>query len=186
MGHQNHYETLGISRNASMDDIKKAYKELARKWHPDKNPNDKAKAEKKFKEVAAAYMVLSDGEKRRSYDQDEELKHFQTEMNRRRMHDEKIRRMGREQEEYLRKQEARRARAHRSSSDDHLHFKDHESLFNDFFADRDEWRRLVPNLFASDRRFGHAMFDMNELIKNAFEMTQNPRASKIANVYLHK
>jgi molecular chaperone DnaJ len=62
------YETLGVPRNAEAGDIKKAYRKLAQRYHPDKNPDDKA-AEEKFKEITAAYETLSDPEKRRAYDQ---------------------------------------------------------------------------------------------------------------------
>ena len=61
------YEVLGISRNASPDEIKKAYRKLAIQYHPDKNPGDKS-AEEKFKEIAEAYAILSDPEKRSRYD----------------------------------------------------------------------------------------------------------------------
>jgi molecular chaperone DnaJ len=61
------YEVLGVSRSASQDEIKKAYRELARKWHPDRNPEDSA-AEEKFKEIQQAYDALSDPEKRKQYD----------------------------------------------------------------------------------------------------------------------
>ncbi len=62
------YEVLGVSRNATDDEIQKAYRKLARQYHPDRNPGDKA-AENTFKEVAAAYEILSDKQKRAKYDQ---------------------------------------------------------------------------------------------------------------------
>ena len=66
---RNYYEVLGVQRNASEADIKKAYRQLAKKYHPDMNKGDKAaEAEEKFKEVNEAYSVLSDAEKRRQYD----------------------------------------------------------------------------------------------------------------------
>jgi molecular chaperone DnaJ len=64
---RNYYDTMGVARNASAKDIRKAYRRLARQHHPDVNPGDKA-AEARFKEINAAYEVLSDAEKRRKYD----------------------------------------------------------------------------------------------------------------------
>ena len=61
------YKVLGVDRKASADDIRKSYKRLARKYHPDVNPGDKS-AEEKFKQVAGAYDLLSDVEKRRRFD----------------------------------------------------------------------------------------------------------------------
>lgn len=67
-GKRDYYEVLGVDRNASADEIKKAYRKLAIKYHPDKNPGDK-EAEEKFKEAAEAYSVLSDADKKAKYDQ---------------------------------------------------------------------------------------------------------------------
>src|SRR5579872_1307460 len=68
MNKRDYYEILGVSRTAQADEIKTAYRKLAMKYHPDRNPNDKA-AEEKFKEAAQAYEILSDADKRRAYDQ---------------------------------------------------------------------------------------------------------------------
>jgi molecular chaperone DnaJ len=68
MAKRDYYEVLGVSKSASADEIKRAYRRMALKYHPDKNPNDKD-AEAKFKECAEAYEVLSDPEKRQRYDQ---------------------------------------------------------------------------------------------------------------------
>jgi len=68
MGKRDYYEVLGVSKGAAGDEIKKAYRKQALKYHPDKNPGDK-EAEEKFKEAAEAYEVLSDAQKRQKYDQ---------------------------------------------------------------------------------------------------------------------
>lgn len=68
MSKRDYYQVLGVSKTASADEIKKSYRKLALKYHPDRNPNDKA-AEEKFKEAAEAYEVLSDDKKRKKYDQ---------------------------------------------------------------------------------------------------------------------
>ncbi len=68
MSNRDYYETIGVSRSASADEIKKAYRKLAKKHHPDANPDDPG-AQKKFAEITEAYEVLSDTEKRQKYDQ---------------------------------------------------------------------------------------------------------------------
>ena len=64
---EDYYKTLGVSRNASQADIQKAYRELARKYHPDMNPDDKS-ATKKFQQIQRAFDVLNNPEKREMYD----------------------------------------------------------------------------------------------------------------------
>ena len=68
MQYKDYYKILGVDKQASEKEIKKAYRKLANRYHPDKNPDDKA-AEEKFKEIAEAYEVLSDTEKRKKYEQ---------------------------------------------------------------------------------------------------------------------
>ena len=65
---RNPYETLGVKRDASAEDIQKAYRKLARKYHPDMNPDD-ATAKTKFQEVQNAFEILGDAEKRKNFDQ---------------------------------------------------------------------------------------------------------------------
>ncbi|GIR14653.1 MAG: hypothetical protein CM15mP25_4080 [Gammaproteobacteria bacterium] len=68
MSKRDYYDVLGVDRSASEPDIKKAYRRIAMKYHPDRNPDD-ADADAKFKEATEAYEILSDGEKRGAYDQ---------------------------------------------------------------------------------------------------------------------
>ena len=68
MSKKDYYEILGVSKDASEDEIRRAYKKLAIKWHPDKHENDKKEAEEKFKEISEAYSVLSDPKKKNEYD----------------------------------------------------------------------------------------------------------------------
>src|SRR4029077_5324400 len=65
---RDYYEVLGVSRTASVDEIKASYRKCALKWHPDRNPENKAEAEVKFRESTEAYSVLSDPQKRQIYD----------------------------------------------------------------------------------------------------------------------
>jgi DnaJ family protein A protein 2 len=66
---RDYYDILGVAKDATDDVIKKTYRKLAMKWHPDKNPDNKVDAESKFKEIGEAYSVLSDNDKRKIYDQ---------------------------------------------------------------------------------------------------------------------
>jgi curved DNA-binding protein len=66
--YKDYYKTLGVAKNASLKEIKSAYRKLARQWHPDVNPTKKKEAEEKFKDISEAYEVLSDPEKRKTYD----------------------------------------------------------------------------------------------------------------------
>ena len=65
---KDYYKILGVEKDATEEQIRKAYKKLAIKWHPDKNPDNRKQAEEKFKEIGEAYSVLSDPKKRRDYD----------------------------------------------------------------------------------------------------------------------
>jgi DnaJ-class molecular chaperone len=68
VNYKDYYQVLGVPKDAPEKDIKSAYRKLARKWHPDANPKDPKAAEEKFKEIAEAYEVLGDSEKRKKYD----------------------------------------------------------------------------------------------------------------------
>ena len=63
---KDYYEVLGVKKEATPQEIRKAYKKLAIKWHPDKNPDNKEEAENRFKEISEAYSVLSDPEKKKN------------------------------------------------------------------------------------------------------------------------
>jgi curved DNA-binding protein len=67
--YKDYYKTLGVSKTSSLKEIKSAYRKLARQWHPDVNPTKKKQAEEKFKEISEAYEVLSDPQKRKTYDE---------------------------------------------------------------------------------------------------------------------
>ena len=69
MAEKDYYGILGVSKDASDDDIKKAYRHLAKKWHPDMNPDNRQEAESKFKDINEAYEVLSNPQKKKMYDQ---------------------------------------------------------------------------------------------------------------------
>ena len=74
----NYYNVLEISKSATTEDIRKAYRKLALKWHPDKNPTQQDLASTRFKEISEAYEILSDKEKKRAYDQNCDLHEFNT------------------------------------------------------------------------------------------------------------
>ena len=66
---KDYYDILGVSKSASDDELKKAYRKLAKEWHPDANPDKRKEAESKFKEINEAYEVLSNPQKKKMYDQ---------------------------------------------------------------------------------------------------------------------
>src|SRR5574344_3032106 len=66
---RDYYEVLGVDKNATDEELKKAYRKMAKKYHPDANPDNPKEAESKFKEVNEAYETLSDSQKRKMYDQ---------------------------------------------------------------------------------------------------------------------
>src|SRR3989344_8235114 len=68
-GKADYYDILGVDKNATAEEIKKSYRRQALEWHPDKHKDNKEAAEKRFKEINEAYQVLSDGQKRKTYDQ---------------------------------------------------------------------------------------------------------------------
>src|SRR3954463_11906102 len=72
---RDYYQVIGVPASATQDEIKKAYRKLAAKHHPDKNPND-PKAAERFKEISEAYQVLGDADKRKQYDQMRQLGAF--------------------------------------------------------------------------------------------------------------
>ena len=67
-GERDYYEVLGVSRTATLEEVKSAYRKAALKWHPDRNPENKTEAEEKFRECTEAYSVLVDSNKRAMYD----------------------------------------------------------------------------------------------------------------------
>ncbi|MBS4015531.1 MAG: DnaJ domain-containing protein, partial [Candidatus Latescibacteria bacterium] len=69
MAKRDYYEILGVNKSASVDEIKSAYRRLAKQYHPDMNPNNRQESEEKFKELSEAYEVLIDQDKRNLYDQ---------------------------------------------------------------------------------------------------------------------
>jgi len=133
-----YYEVLGIARNASDDLIRKSYKKLAIKWHPDKNPNNAAEASERFKLIAEAYEILSDPVRRREYDTKDDPVH-ETHMPDR----------------------GRRAEANRPQSS-HFHrppFTEQHAfdIFNSFFAEMEDFHRSAFQNHQEDF-FGRSAF----------------------------
>ncbi|XP_025096272.1 dnaJ homolog subfamily B member 6-like isoform X3 [Pomacea canaliculata] len=112
-----YYEILGVTRESNEREIKKAYRRLALKWHPDKNPNNKDEAEKKFKEISEAYDVLSDKKKREVYDL---------------YGKDAVRGASTTDDDF----------AHGSHGAFHFHFRSPEEIFREFFGTDDPFSRI--------------------------------------------
>jgi len=152
-----HYETLGLSKDATPELIKKSYRKLAVRWHPDKNPNNQAEASEKFKLIAEAYEVLSDPAQRREYDnrgvyasQSEE---FQPE---------------------FRGFAPRRAQQP-SGRSPRSHFSEQHAfdIFNAFFAEMDDFHR---NVFDEDPFFNGGLFGQSSRSQRSSSQRQEQQS----------
>lgn len=142
-----YYVVLGVPRSASESDIKKAYYKLALRWHPDKNPGNQAEAEKKFKEISEAYEVLSDKQKRATYD---------------RFGREGLRNNGATHFNH----EPFRAQFHRFA------FKDPFDVFREFFGGHDPFADFFCR---PDFPFGHPLRDrLNSSFRSPFDGINRP------------
>lgn len=129
-----HYRVLNVSRTASVDEIKKAYKKLAVVWHPDKNPDNQIEATEKFRAIAEAYEILSDPEQRQQYDRGE-ISSTSFENNPR--------------------------SAPRNSFNHSFSNKRAFDIFNSFFADFDDFHQQAFNGFGIHSTFGGDPFNRN-------------------------
>nr|CAB3238777.1 dnaJ homolog subfamily B member 6-like [Phallusia mammillata] len=150
------YRVLGVSRNASKEEIKQAYKTLAKQWHPDKNPKQKSFSESKFKEIAKAYEILSNDTSKANYDYKEEREEVNRKMYEQQQRNERVKKMAKEQEEYVKKQDAKRRKAQQMRGNHEMkmpfEFEEPEKAFQDFFGDRETWRKLVPDLYGFENK----------------------------------
>lgn len=166
-----HYKVLGLNEKVSHNDVRKAYKKLAKEWHPDKNPNLKDSAERKFKEISEAHRVLSDDKLRRDYDRSKENERQYKEFEVRRRKKDNIRRMAKEQEDYVRKQEEKRRKAQRmraAYADDNggAEYENTDKQFDDFFGNRERWRNDAPDLYSAE-----SSSSLNHMMKSMMKMT---------------
>jgi len=138
-----HYATLGIQKNATLDDIKKAYRKLAVKWHPDKNHSEGSS--EKFKEISHAYEILSDPEKRRTYDMYGDGAFSNSNPN-----------------------------FSRGNNQRPFHFRSAEEIFREFFGGRDPFESIFQdddNFFGPSpfsRGFGGSHFGGNSMFPSTF------------------
>ncbi|XP_025096270.1 dnaJ homolog subfamily B member 6-like isoform X2 [Pomacea canaliculata] len=128
-----YYEILGVTRESNEREIKKAYRRLALKWHPDKNPNNKDEAEKKFKEISEAYDVLSDKKKREVYDL---------------YGKDAVRGASTTDDDF----------AHGSHGAFHFHFRSPEEIFREFFGTDDPFSRIFGGFPSNDGFFSSSFF----------------------------
>ena len=160
-----YYEILEVSNTSSREDIKKAYRRLALRWHPDKNPDNQEFATKKFKELSEAYEVLSDEKKRRIYDQ-----------YRRDGSNESTAGSGYKQRNYWHKhQEEFEGFEHFEGFEDfegffdfsHFVFRDPNEVFREFFGGDDPLEEML----------GRMVFDLSSLLLENLSRTRETRNS---------
>lgn len=148
-----YYEILEVPKTANSDEIKKAYRRLALKWHPDKNPNNQEQATKKFKEISEAYEVLSDERKRRAYDAPKTPNNRSSNDKKRRMYDQ-YGREGMNGSANPHSNNARRRHRHHRDFDGYedfdavfgfpsFVFRDPEEVFREFFGGADPFEDLL-------------------------------------------
>lgn len=142
---RSYYDVLGIEPNATEKDVKKAYRKLALKWHPDKNPDQKEEAEKKFKEISEAYEVLSDKKKREVYD--------------------RYGKSGLDRDFGFSDDDGA---GHMGGAGFHFHFRSPEEIFREFFGSDDPFKNIFGGGLQSGNMFEHSFTGFPGTSNDAF------------------